>query len=127
MVGDGPTKLKLILEDIQAAKVVALDVYRQKIQNACLEKYGHDVKKAMEDITRCYKEILRVGESYDLLRMSVFNCLCSTKNSTFKAFIERVEQDVSSNSGAYRGFTLQMIMSTAVGKYKNMKARGVWN
>jgi hypothetical protein len=124
---DGPTKLKLILDDIQPAKIVGADVHRQRIQNARLEKYSHNVKDAMEDIMRNYKEILRVGESYDSLRLSVFNCLRSTKNSTYKAFVERVEQDVSSNSGAYNGYTPQMIMATAVSEYKNMEARDVWN
>ena len=45
MMEDGPMKLKLILEDIQAAKVVGTDIYHQQIQNAYLKKYGHDVKK----------------------------------------------------------------------------------
>ena len=53
MMEVGLTKLKPILEDIQAAKVVDADVYCQQIQNARPEKNGHDVKKAMEDIMRC--------------------------------------------------------------------------
>ena len=124
---DGPTKLKLILDDMEAAKIVGADAFRQKIQNATLEKYGHDVKKAMEDIFRSYKEILRMNESYDSLRLSVFNCLRTSKNTTFRQYITRIEQDVSSNSGVYRGYTPEMIMSTAVAEYKNMIARGDWN
>ena len=65
MTEDGSMKLKLILEDIQAVKVVCADVYRQKIQNACLKKYGYNIKKATEDSTRCSKEIVRVDGSYD--------------------------------------------------------------
>ena len=75
---DRPTKLKLILEDIQAAQVVSADMYHQQIQGAHPKKYNHDVNKVLEDITRCYKEIVRVGKSYDSLCLSVFNCLGST-------------------------------------------------
>ena len=73
------------------------------------------------------EETVRVGESYDSLYLSIFNCLCSTKNSTFKAFVEQVEQNISSGSGAYNGFSPKMIMMTVVIEYKNMKAPGVWD
>ena len=62
MIKGEQTDLKLLLEDIQAVEV-----------------FGADVMKAMENITRCYKEIVRVGKSCDSFCLSVFNCLRSTK------------------------------------------------
>ena len=54
MIKDGQTKLKLIIEDVQATKVVDAHVYCKQIQSARLGKYQHSVKKAMEAIIRCY-------------------------------------------------------------------------
>ena len=72
----------------------------------------------MEDITRCYTEIVWVSESHDSLS-SVFNCLRSTNNSTFKVFVKQVEQDASFSSDAYNCFASEMLMATVASKYKN--------
>jgi hypothetical protein len=58
MMEDGPTKRKLILKDIQAVKIGSADMYCQQIQNARFRKYGYAVRKSMEDMTRCYKDVI---------------------------------------------------------------------
>ena len=61
-----------------------------------------------------------------MLRLSVFNCLLLTKNSTFKGFVARVQQDIL-NSVMCIVYTPNMMITAAINKYKNMQDRKVWN
>ena len=79
--------------------MIGTDRYRKSIQNCCLKKHGHNILKAMETIETALKKIEWKGETYDSLRLHVFDCLNSTKNSDFKEWVRRVNS--YEPSGAY--------------------------
>jgi hypothetical protein len=122
---DGPTMIKLILDYIQPSTMIGTDRYRKVIQNCRLEKHGHNVLKAMEQIETALKQIERKGETYDSLRLHVFDCLNSTKNSDFREWVRRVRADIGCGKGEYSKHDGKMIIKDAKEQYANMSDN--WN
>lgn len=124
---DGPTMLKLILDEIQPSTTIGTDNFRTIIQNCRLPKHGYNITAAMEEIEQNVKQIARHGETYDSLRLHVFNCLMSAKNSSFRTWVERVKMDISSGTGEYKNHSPQMVINAAKRQYGDMIASGSWD
>lgn len=124
---DGPTMLKLILTKVNPSTMIGTDNYRKIIQNTRLPQHGYDVTAAMESIEAAFKEIIRRNETYDSKRLHVFDALKSGKNSKFKAWVERVEQDVCSGTGEYKNYSVDQIMQAACKLHTDMVSAGEWD
>ena len=124
---DGPTMLKVILDTISPSLVVGTDNLRKSIQNTRLPKFKYDVVMGLESMERDYNEIRRRKETYDSMRLHVFDCLKSAKNTRFLRWVDRVEEDIRSNTGEYKGFDAAMVISAAKTQYRNMMEDKTWD
>jgi len=124
---DGATMLKIIMDEIDPSTIVGTDNFRKQIQNCRLPKFSYNVKEGLEHIERCNNEIITRGETYDSLRLHVFDCLKSAKNLEFKTWIRRVESDISSGTGKYKSCNAKIIISAAKKQYLNMTTVGDWD
>jgi len=117
---DGQTMIKLILDYIRPSTMVGTDRHRKIIQKCRLENHGHSVIKAMEEIETSLQQIERKDETYDSLRLHVFDCLNSTKNSDFREWVRRVKADIGCGKGEYAKHDGKMIIRDAKEQYTNM-------
>ena len=107
--------------------MIKILVDEQKIQAARLPKFGYNVKLGLEHIKRCHKDIQTRGETYDSLRIHVFDFLQSAKNSEFKTWVSRVKSDISCGTGEYKHHTPAMIITAAKKQYLNMTTTHTWD
>ena len=98
---DGPILLKLLLDEIDPSTEIGTEMYRKQIQNARLNKFDFDMKKARDEVEFAFRQIVLRGETYDSLRLHVFDLLLSARNSEFLTWVQRVKQDVNTATGDY--------------------------
>ena len=112
--------IKLILDYIRPSTMVGTDRHRKIIQNYRLEKHGHSVIKAMEEIETSLQKIEQKDKTYDSLCLHVFGCLNSTKNSNFREWVRCVKADIGCGKGEYAKHNGKMIIKDAKEQYTNM-------
>ena len=79
----------------------------------------------MGSIGTALKQIEQKGETYNSLRLHIFYCLNSTKDSNFKEWVCCVKADIGCRKGEYAKHDGKMIIKDAKEQYVNMSDN--WN
>ncbi len=124
---DGPTLLKILFELMDPSTEIGTEEFRKTIQNARLSNYKYNVNEALNEVEHSYQKIVLRNETYDSLRLHIFDLLLSAKNDEFLQWVRRVKQDVNTGSGEYKNFTAQQLILAARKQYNNMAKSGSWD
>ncbi len=104
---DGPTIIKALFDLIDPSTEVGTEQFRKTIQNCRLSNFKYNVNDALNEVEHADQQILLRNETYNSLRLHVFDTLLSAKNDEFTQWVRCVKQDVNTGSREYKGFTAQ--------------------
>ena len=119
---DGPYLAKLLMDRVDPNVVVGVEVLRQKLENVKLHPFKNNVDLMLMDMEENYLKILENHSTCESIRRYSLNALLSGPNAKFNSFIERIKDDIDSQTGLNKDMTFDQICSAARSKYNNMEA-----
>ena len=119
---DGPCLAKLLMDRVDPNVVVGVEVLRQKLENVKLHPFKNNVDLMLMDMEENYLKILENHSTCESIRRYSLNALLSGPNAKFNSFIERIKDDIDSQTGLNKDMTFDQICSAAPSKYNNMEA-----
>ena len=98
---DGPTMLKVLLEEIDPTSSVNIELHRQAIEKARLHDFKNNVVEMTKSIEKHHLAIVSNGYAYDkdTYRRHLLTSLLSGPNSVFNTKIQAIKGDVDSGYG----------------------------
>ena len=93
---DGPTLIKVLLEEIDPTASVNLELHLQAIDGAKLQEHKGNVIKICKSIEHHFQAIVKTGHAYDAetYRRHILDALLSGPNTDFNNIIKSIKSDV---------------------------------
>ena len=90
---NGPTFLKVLLEEIDPTASVNVELHRQAIKGAKLQEHKRNVIKICESIERHFQAIVENGHAYDAetYRQHILDALLSGPNADFNTRMKSIK------------------------------------
>ena len=126
---DGPTMLKVLLEEIDPTSSVNIELHRQAIEGSKLHNFKGNVVEMLKDIEKHHQAIVSNGHSYDpdTYRRHLLAALLSGPNAVFNSKLEGIKSDVDACYGFNAKITPGELITVAKQQYVNIDRRGEWN
>lgn len=126
---DGPTMLKVILEEIDPTASVNIEMHRQAIEGSKLHAYKNNVVEMLKDIEKHHQEIVENGHAYDsdTYRRHLLTALRTGPNAVFNDKVQTIKSDVDACYGYNADITPQALIMSCKQQYINISRRGEWN
>lgn len=126
---DGPTMLKVVLEEIDPTASVNIEMHRQAIEGAKLHQYKNNVVEMLKDIEKHYQAIVENGHAYDsdTYRRHLLSALRTGPNAVFNDKLQTIKSDVDACYGYNADITPQALIMSCKQQYINISRRGEWN
>ena len=119
---DGPTMLKLLMDECNPSIRVGVESLKLKIENTRLQQHNNDVSKCMQSIQTNYRLILEAEGTHDNLIRDVFNALLSSNNTNFHNYFNLEKMKWQSG----KEYKYEELCKSACDIYTNMKTNGDW-
>ena len=94
----GPCLLKLLMDRVDPNIVIGIKVLRQKLESVKLHSFPNDVDAILTDMEENYLMINENHSTCESIRWYALNALLSGPNTKFNAFIERIKNDIDSQT-----------------------------
>ena len=120
---DGPTMLKLLVTTVNPTTRVGITSYKNKIQEARMNKHGHNLISMLNDMEANYKKIIELGKTHEDWTMHLFDAMLSAKNKVFTDFIQRKKDDWEIGIDIIP----KNLITEAKAKYTNMITLNTWD
>ena len=126
---DGPSLLKVLLEEIDPTSSVNIEMHRQAIEGAKLHTYKGNVVEMLKMIEKHHQSIVENGHAYDsdTYRRHLMAALQSGSNAVFNTKLQTIKSDVDACYGYNATITPQALIQSAKQQYINISRRGEWN
>ena len=98
---DGPTILKVLLEEIYPIASVNVELHRQAIEGAKLQEHKGNVINICKSIEHHFQAIVENGHAYDAetYRRHILDALLSGPNADFNTRMKSIKSDVYAGYG----------------------------
>ena len=125
---DGPTMLKVTLEEIDPTSTVNIELHRQAIEQMKLHEYHNNVTEMLKEMEKHHQAITSNGHAYEpeTYRRHILSALLSGPNKEFNTHVGAIKSDVDSNYGYHSKITPSELITAAKSQYTNMEKRGDW-
>ena len=102
--------------------VIGIEVLRAKLESVKLHSFGNNVDAMLTDMEENYVKILENHSTCKSILRYCLNALLSVTNAKFNAFIERIKDDIDSQTGLNKTMSFDKLCTAAHSKYNNMDA-----
>ena len=102
--------------------VTGIKVLRAKLEFVKLHSFRNNIYAMLTDMEENYVKILDNHSTCESICRYCLNTLLSGPNSKFNAFIERIKDDIYSQTGLNKTMTFDELCTAAHSKYNNMYA-----
>lgn len=125
---DGPTMLKVLLEEIDPTASVNIEMHRQAIEGAKLHDYKNNVVEMVKAIEKHHMAIVSNNHNYDgdTFRRHLLTSLLTGSNSVFNNKMQLVKSDVDGCYGFHANITSSELILMAKQLYTNIERRNEW-
>jgi hypothetical protein len=120
---DGVTMLQILIEKVNPTTRVGVVDLKDKIRNAKMANYSHNVREMTDKLQSYYNDILRKGRTHEDFVLDLFNALGSGKNDVFCDFIQRKKDEWDTGVD----IEADQLIKDALAKYNNMVTQKTWN
>ena len=120
---DGPTMLKMLMDDVNPDARVGVSDLKSSIRKARLPAFQHNVFNMLSNMKNNYDLIIEAGETHDDFIGDIFTALMSSTNSSFTRFVEH--QKGKWDTG--KDITHEKLILKANALHSNMVANKTWN
>ena len=119
---DGPTMLKVLIEDIDPTASVNVELHRQAVEGAKLQDHKGNVIKMCKSIERHFQAIVENGHAYDAetYRHHVLDALLSGPNADLNTKMKSIKSDVDAGYGYNANVAPDKILMSANQLYTNI-------
>ena len=126
---DGPTLLKVVIEEIDPTASVNIELHRQAIEGAKLHQYKGNVVEMLKDIEQHHQAIVANGFEYDqdTFRCHLLAALLSGSNADFNSKVNLIKNDVDACYGYNAKITPGDLIKSCKHQYQNIARCGEWN
>ena len=126
---DGPTMLKVLLEEIDPTSSVNIELHRQAIEATKLHEFKGNLPDMLKSIEKHHQVIVGNGFHYDsdTYRRHILSALQSGPNAVFNTKIQAIKSDVDAGHGYNSDITPQALLMSSKQLYNNISRRGEWN
>ena len=124
---DGPTMLKIALAKFDPNVVVGIEIQRQKLETIKLHTFKNNVDEMCDEIEGIMKMIMGCGKDCESIRRYTITALLSGPNAKFNSFIDRLNDDIESQTGVNKAMDWRDIIDAARIKYNNMNSANSWD
>ena len=126
---DGPTMLKVLLEEIDPTAPVNLELHRQAIEGAKLQEHKVNVISMYKSIERHIQAIVENGHAYDAetYRRHILDALLSGPNADFNTRMKSIKSYVDARYGYNASVTPATILMSEKQLYTNISRRNEWS
>jgi flagellar biosynthesis chaperone FliJ len=124
---DGPLMLKIALSKLDPNVVVGIELLRQKLETIRLHTFKNNVDEMCDEIEGIMKQIEGSDKHCESIRRYTITALSSGPNAKFNMFIDRLNDDIESQTGANKAMEWRDIIDAARVKYNNMNSLSQWD
>ena len=126
---DGPTMLKVLLEEIDPTASVNVELHRQAMEGTKLQEHKGNVIILCKSIERHLQAIVENGHAYDAetYRRHILDALLSGLNSDFNTRMKSIKSDVYAGYGYNANVTPATLLMSAKQLYTNISRRNEWS
>ena len=126
---DGPTMLKVALEEINPTSAVNIEMHRQAIEGAKLHDFKNNVVEMLKAIEKHHQAIVSNNHKYDgdTYRRHLLSALLTGANATFNTKIDQIKSDVDACYGYHSDITPSALITLAKQLYTNIDCRREWS
>ena len=126
---DGPTMLKVALEEIDPTSSVNVELHRQAIEGTELHDFKNNVVKIFKTIEKHHQAIISNNHKYDsdMYRRHLLSALLTGSNATFNTKIDQIKSNVDTCYGFHSDITPSALITLAKQLYTNIDRRREWS
>ena len=126
---DGPTFLKVLIEEIDPTASVNVEIHRQAIEGAKLQEHIGNVIEICKSIERHFQAIVENGHAYDAetYRRHILDALLSGPNTDFNNIIKSIKSDVDAWYGYNSNVAPATLLMSAKQLYTNISRQNEWS
>ena len=124
---DGPCLTKMLMDRVDPNVVVGVEVLRQQLENVKLHTFKNNVDDMLMNMEENYVKIVENHSTCESIRRYCLNALLSGPNAKFNSFIDRIKDDIDSQTGLNKDMTFDQICTAARAKFNNMEASNEYN
>ena len=110
---DVPIMLKIALSKFDPNVVVGIEIQRQKLETIKLHTFKNNVDEMCDEIEGIMKRITGCGKDCESIRRYTITALLSGPNAKFNNFIDRLNDDIESQTGANKEMDCQDVIDAA--------------
>ena len=125
---DGPTLLKVLLEEIDPPASVDVELHCQAIEGTKLQEHKGNVLKMYKSIERHFQAIAKNGHAYDAktYRRHILDVLLSGPNADFTYKMKSIKIDVDEGYGYNANVAPDMLLMSVKQLYTNISRQNEW-
>ena len=122
---DGPTLLKVLLEEIEPTASVNVELHRQAIEGAKLQEHKGNVVEMCKSIERHFQAIVKNGHAYDAETYwrHILEALLSVPNADFNTRMKSIKSDVNAGYGYNANVAPATLLMSAKQLYTNISCQ----
>ena len=114
--------LKLLMDSVDPNIVIGIEVLHAQLESVKIHSFGNNVDAMLTDIEDNHVKKLDNHSTCESTHRYCFNAHLSGPNTKFNAFIERIKDDIDSQTGLNKNMTFDELFTAARSKYNNMDA-----
>ena len=122
---DGPTMLKVLLEEIDPTSSINVELHCQAIEGDKLQEHKGNVIEMCKSIERHFQAIVKNGHAYDaeIYRRHILDALLSGPNADFNTRMKYIKSDVDAGYGYNANAASATPLMSAKQLYTNISRR----
>ena len=120
---DGPSLLYSILRRVKPHTRIGVATYKTLIANATLAKFNNNLETMLDNMKSNFEKIEDLGKTHEDYILHLFDALLSSKNETFRNFIQRKKDEWEEGNEVNH----TVLAHEATVKYNNMVSQHKWN
>ena len=126
---NGPTMLKVLLEEIDPTASVKVELHRQSIEGAKLQYHKGNIIEMCKSIERHFQAIVENGHAYDAetYMRHVLDELLSGLNADFNTRMKYIKSDADAGYGYNANVVTDTLLMSAKQLYTKISRRNEWS
>ena len=126
---DGPTMLKVLLEEIDPTASVNVELHRQAIEGPKIQEHKGNVIEMCKSIERHFQAIVENGHAYDAetYRRHILDALLSGPNVDFNTRMKSIKSEVDVEYGYNANVAPATLLMYAKQLYTNISRHNEWS
>ena len=119
---NGPTLLKVLLEEIESTASVNMEIHCQAIEGAKLQEHKGNVIEMCKSIERHFQAIVENGHAYDseTYRRHILDVILLVPNADFNTRMTSIKSDVDAGYGYNANVAPATLLMSAKQLYTNI-------